>query len=143
MLVVHDVVGDIRQSTSAMMDAQGIVWEVFPDDAKLGVLRSGWRAFTQAGCAGAAYIVTEQRTLPRYSILVPTSAGLSYRVITDQALSKSGLTFVAYDGGATSACQDSPPPVSSFSGVYLESETRTVTTPDINLTAPLRIEAGF
>jgi Collagen triple helix repeat (20 copies) len=141
MLTLHDFIGNPAQSRPAMMDANGIFWEVLPVQGALAVFQVASRAYAQAGCAGTAYIVTDEVTLPRISILVLGNGSPTTRVLEDHAVSQSGVTLVSYE--TSSGClEGSPPGTTNFSGVYLESDTRTVPWPDINLVAPLRIEAG-
>ncbi len=138
---MHDFIGNPAQSRPAMMDANGIFWEVLPVQGGLAVFRVASRAYAQAGCLGTAYVVTDEVTLPRISILVLGNGNPVTRVLEDHAVSRSGVTLVSYETG--SGCIEGPPPgTTNVSGVYLESDTRIVPWPDIDLAAPLRIEAG-
>ncbi len=140
MLVVHELIGNPAPSRPAMMDGNGIIWEVLPAHGALAVLHTASRAFTQANCTGTAYLVTDQAVLPRFSLLVVGNGSPITRVIDDRAVSKKGVTLASYE--TSTGCAEGAPPMTAQSSMYLDSETRTVPWPDINLVAPLRIEAG-
>lgn len=133
-IIVADLIGNIRESHHAILDAYGTVWRVEPLEANITAFENMARVYSSNNCTGTAYLKTgSDAVLPRWAVKLPSG---SYGTPTNTAAPIRYLSTSSYDQG--SGCVPSSYGT-NFSLVFAESDIVAVQAPPSG-TAPLHPE---